>query len=89
MKKQDKEFLDGLEAVFKENQADLTEAMETLEKRPNDDGMLFSKDFRDHMAPFGDKNPLEMLKDKNFWRHLAKYAGISDEEFENIVNAKK
>ena len=41
------------------------------------------------MAPYGDKTAWEILKDKNFWKHLASYAGMSEEEFENIVKEKR
>lgn len=89
MKEKDKEFLDHLESVFDENEEGLNNAFESLKDRPNKDGMLFSKEFREHMAPYGDRGPVEMLQDKNFWKHLAKYAGMSDEEFENITKGKK
>ena len=85
MDKENKKFLDTLESVFEENQDSLEEAIKIIKKKPNPDGMLFSKEFQDHMAIFGDKEPLEALKDVNFWRHLAKYSGMSDEEFEKII----
>ena len=84
MKKEDEEFLDALGEVFEENEECLIQAMKTLEMKPNPDGKLFSKEFRDHMSAYGNISPLEALKDKNFWQHLAKYAGMSEEDFEKI-----
>lgn len=83
---EDKEFLDELAKVFEDKADSLQQAFKTLEENNNEGGMLFSKEFRDHMAPFGDKNAVELLKDRNFWNHLAKYAGISEEELQNLSN---
>lgn len=88
MKKEDKEFLDGLGKVFEENQDDLEQAMKTLKENPREDGKVFSKELRDVLSPFSGKTPLECLKDKDFWRTIAKHGGISDEEIEEIMNTE-
>lgn len=91
MKKEDEEFLDALDDVFNANQDQLIKAFEILDDNPQPDGMLFSKEFRDHMAllDMGDRDMVDVLKDRNFWKHLAKYTGISDEEFEHIGKGDK
>lgn len=68
---------------FEEN----PEAQDLLQ--PQEDGYLFSKDLRDAMEPFKDMDVNECLESKDWFKALFKHAGISEEEFENILSGKK
>lgn len=78
-------FLDHLQQFFDQNEEKTQQALKILLDNPNEDGMLFSKEFREKMSKFGDMDCADALKSRDFWKELASYGGISDEEFEKIT----
>lgn len=88
MKKQSDPFLDHLQQFFDESDEKTKQALKILLDNPNEDGMLFSKEFRKKMSKFGDMGCADLLKSKEFWEELADHAGISKEELEKIGKGK-
>jgi len=78
-------FIDHLGKVFDENYEGLKQAIEILEENPNEDGMLFSKGFRDKMEKFGDLPIEDALRNRDFWKNLCEHAGMSEEKFNEIA----
>jgi hypothetical protein len=79
----DDEYFEHLNKIFEDHSEALHEAISQLEPQP--DGMLFSKELRDAMAPFGKMDVRDALKSGDFFKALAKHAGMSDEEFDAIT----
>lgn len=79
-------FNDFIGDFFKEN----PEALEIAkELPPNEDGLLFSKELREAMKPFEKMDVRDCIRSKDFMKALCNHAGMSDEEFNNILNSCK
>ena len=65
---------------FQEN----PEAMELLDIQP--DGSLFSPEMKEALSPFKDMDVRECVKSVDFMKALCKHAGMSDEQFNEILN---
>lgn len=68
---------------FKEN----PEALGLLQ--PQEDGHLFSKGLRDALEPFKEMNAGDCIRSPDFMKALCKHAGMTDEQFEDILNNAK
>lgn len=67
---------------FQEN----PEALHLLE--PQEDGHIFSKSLRETLEPFSKMDVRDCIKSADFMKALCKHAGMSDEEFQEILEAR-
>lgn len=63
---------------------ELFEEIENDAKKRND-GFIFSPELRKALKPFGKMDIRESFSSPDFLKALAKHAGMTDSEFENIM----
>lgn len=80
MKNKKNPAADPIKKFFKEN----PEAQKLL--NPTNDGFVFSKEIRDLLAPFGNMDVREVVKSVEFMKTLSRYAGMSEDQIEEILN---
>ncbi len=53
------------------------------------DDFIFSPELRKELSGFGDMDVKDCLRSEDFMRTLCKFGGMSDEEFDKILNRNK